>query len=66
MKIWLNGELSDAKDAQNVAQLAERYALRANSVLVEHNGLALHQREWAERKLSADDRVEFIRVVAGG
>jgi len=66
MNVWLNGELTDTKGAQNVAELAERYALTANSVLVEHNGLALHQREWAERKLSTEDRVEFIRVVAGG
>jgi thiamine biosynthesis protein ThiS len=34
--------------------------------LIEHNATALHQREWTERKLSEGDRVEFVRVVAGG
>jgi thiamine biosynthesis protein ThiS len=33
---------------------------------VEHNGLALHSREWPERRLTEGDRIEFIRVVAGG
>jgi thiamine biosynthesis protein ThiS len=34
--------------------------------LVEHNGLAVHRHEWAERLLAEGDRVELIRVVAGG
>jgi thiamine biosynthesis protein ThiS len=40
--------------------------MQPNTVLIEHNQLALHQREWAERKLSEGDRIEFVRVVAGG
>ena len=66
MTVWLNGEAADTRGAQTVAELAERYGLHPNSILVEHNGLALHQREWAARQLSESDRVEFIRVVAGG
>ena len=66
MKVWLNGENSDTRGARTVAELAERYQLPANSILIEHNGVALHQREWTERKLTEADRLEFIRVVAGG
>ncbi len=66
MNVWLNGELADACGALTVAELAERHGLQRNSVLVEHNGLALHQHEWTDRRLSENDRVEFIRVVAGG
>ena len=66
MTVWLNGEAADTRGAQTVAELAERYGLHPNSILVEHNGLALHQREWAARQLSESDRVEFVRVVAGG
>ena len=40
--------------------------LQPNTVLIEHNLIALHQREWAERKLAEGDRIEFVRVVAGG
>ena len=28
--------------------------------------IALHQREWPERLLAEGDRIEFVRVVAGG
>ena len=66
MNVWLNGEIADARGANTVAQLAERYGLHPNSILIEHNGEALHQREWPERQLTEADRVEFIRVVAGG
>src|SRR5437660_7536222 len=36
------------------------------TILVEHNGLALRRHEWAERVLAEGDRVEFVRMVAGG
>ena len=66
MNVWLNGEIADARGAQTVADLAERYGLHPNSILIEHNGVALHKREWVARELQEADRVEFIRVVAGG
>jgi thiamine biosynthesis protein ThiS len=66
MTVWLNGEVADTRGAQTVADLAERYGLHPNSILIEHNGIALHKREWAARELKESDRVEFIRVVAGG
>jgi sulfur carrier protein ThiS len=34
--------------------------------LVEHNALALRPAEWADRVLSPEDRLEIIRIVAGG
>jgi thiamine biosynthesis protein ThiS len=66
MKISLNGERVDAREAKTIAELIERYGLPPQSVLVEHNGLAVHRHEWAERSLTEGDRIEFVRVVAGG
>ena len=66
MKILLNGECLDTREAKTIAELVARYQLPPQSILVEHNGLAVHRHEWAERPLSEGDRVEFIRVVAGG
>ena len=66
MTISLNGERVDAFEAETIAQLIDRYQLPPQSVLVEHNGLAVHRHEWAERSLAEGDRVELIRVVAGG
>jgi thiamine biosynthesis protein ThiS len=66
MIISLNGEIVETRDAGNIAQLIDLFQLPQQSILVEHNGLALHRHEWAQRSLAEGDRVEFVRVVAGG
>jgi thiamine biosynthesis protein ThiS len=66
MQILLNGETVDAREAETIAELIDRYQLPAQSVLVEHNGLAVHRHEWPKRSLAEGDRIELVRVVAGG
>ncbi|HST29536.1 MAG TPA: sulfur carrier protein ThiS [Chthoniobacterales bacterium] len=66
MRILINGEGSDTQGAANVAELVERYRLLPQSILIEHNGTALHPREWRQRTLADGDRIEIVRVVAGG
>jgi thiamine biosynthesis protein ThiS len=66
MTISLNGETVDTREARTIAELIDRYQLPPQSILVEHNGLAVHRHEWAQRSLTEGDRIEFIRVVAGG
>ncbi len=66
MRISLNGETVDAREAKTIAELIERYQLPPQSILVEHNGLTVHRHEWPERALVEGDRIEFVRVVAGG
>jgi sulfur carrier protein len=65
MTISLNGETADTRQAKTIAELIERYEL-PRSILVEHNGIAVHRHEWALRILSEGDCIEFVRVVAGG
>jgi thiamine biosynthesis protein ThiS len=66
MTISLNGESVDSREAKTIAELIDCYQFSPQSILVEHNGLAVHRYEWAERLLAEGDRVELIRVVAGG
>lgn len=66
MKVWINGEPVEMDGVTSVADLAVHYGLRPNTVLIEHNATALHQREWMERLVTEGDRIEFVRVVAGG
>ncbi len=66
MMISLNGESVDSREAKTIAELIDRYQLPPQSIVVEHNGLAVHRHEWNKRPLSEGDRIEFIRVVAGG
>ena len=66
MTLWVNGERVEVSGLTTVAEVAAHYGLQRNSVLIEHNATALHQREWSERKIAEGDRIEFVRVVAGG
>jgi sulfur carrier protein len=66
MHISLNGEEADPGGAQTVAELIDRFELSADTILIEHNGVALHRREWPEKPLTDGDRIEIIRVAAGG
>ncbi|HEX4706217.1 MAG TPA: sulfur carrier protein ThiS [Candidatus Udaeobacter sp.] len=66
MTIFLNGENVDAGEAKTIAELVDRLQFPPQSILVEHNGLAVHRHQWANRPLAEGDRIELIRVVAGG
>lgn len=66
MIISLNGEKTETRGANTIEELVSRFGLPPQAVLIEHNGLALHRREWPNKSLAAGDHVEFIRVVAGG
>ena len=66
MTIAVNGESVDTREAKTIAELIERYQLPPQSILVEHNGLVVHRHEWPKCPLAEGDRIEFIRVVAGG
>lgn len=65
MTVFLNGQPAEI-DAATVEQVVDALKLPPRAVLVEHNGLALHRREWPDRSVSEGDRLEVLRVVAGG
>ena len=66
MRISVNGQEAEDPGATTIAELVERYELPPQTVLIEHNGIALHRHEWPQQTLTEGDRVEIIRVVAGG
>ncbi len=66
VKLLINGESRTIDRAHNVAELIAALGLPAPAMLVEHNGLALRREEWTARTLAEDDRVEIVRIVAGG
>ncbi|HEY6111807.1 MAG TPA: sulfur carrier protein ThiS [Chthoniobacterales bacterium] len=66
MKVSVNGEKVDARDARTVADLVHRLQFPVQTILIEHNGVALRRNEWPERPLHEGDRIELLRVVAGG
>jgi thiamine biosynthesis protein ThiS len=66
MKIILNGEPRSVEAAATISALVHELNLIPATLLIEHNGLALHREEWNSRALREGDKIEFIRVVAGG
>jgi thiamine biosynthesis protein ThiS len=66
MKLRINGEEREVAGVVNVAELIDALGLPAPAMLVEHNDLALRRDEWLARTLAEGDRLEIIRIVAGG
>lgn len=66
MKVWINGEPRESVRATNISELIAELGLPAPAMLVEHNGLALRRDAWSARPLADGDRIELVRIVAGG
>ena len=62
----VNGESAETRDVQTVEELVHKYQLQPETTLIEHNGVALRRREWMKRTLNEGDRIEILRVAAGG
>ena len=57
----VRGELPCSLEAFLIAQ-----QLLPRSVIVEHNGEAVAPSEFSSRQVQAGDRLEIVRIVAGG
>jgi len=66
MTVTINGERREIMRARNVAELIDELGLPAPAILAEHNGLALRRDEWPAYALAEGDRLELVRIVAGG
>ena len=56
----------DIPGVATLPELVDALGLPASALLIEHNGLALLRDEWPERPLADGDRIEFLRITAGG
>lgn len=65
IKITINGEERQVTSTDPEALLAE-LSLPIPLMLVEHNGKALHRSEWTSVVLADGDRIELMKVAAGG
>lgn len=66
MTIALNGKSIDAGSATTVRELIENLGFAPEMVLIEQNGVALIRREWSQKKIAEGDKIELLRVAAGG
>jgi len=66
IEITLNGEITPIPSGLTLPDLPAHLGLPAAVLLIEHNGTALRRDEWAGRPLLPGDRLEILRVAAGG
>ena len=66
VKVLVNGESKDLATTTTVAELLAAVGLPPGSVLVEHNGLTVPRHCFAETRLAEGDKIEILRMVAGG
>jgi sulfur carrier protein len=64
--VFLNGKPRQVEDHQRVEDLLSELKLSPKMILVEYNNRALLRREWDDIHLQHGDRLELIKVVAGG
>ena len=64
--IIANGNEIEAKLPCTIQVFLVAQGLLPRSVVVEHNGEAVAPSEFAERQIKAGDRLEIVRIVAGG
>ncbi|MCU0784958.1 MAG: sulfur carrier protein ThiS [Verrucomicrobia bacterium] len=65
-KIIANGSPTEAKLPCTIEAFLLAQQLLPRSVVVEHNGEAVAPSEFAQRQLRAGDRLEIVKIVAGG
>jgi thiamine biosynthesis protein ThiS len=66
LSVFVNGRARQVGTDLTIGQLAAECGLDPKILLVELNQETLARDEWPERRLQHGDRLEFIRVVAGG
>jgi len=61
-----NGESIEGEFPCSLEDFLTRQNLLPRSVVVEHNGEAVAPSEFAQRQIRGGDRLEIVKIVAGG
>jgi thiamine biosynthesis protein ThiS len=64
--VTANGQPVEAKFPCTIEEFLVAQKLLPRSVVVEHNGEAVAPSEFAKRSLAPGDRLEIVKIVAGG
>ena len=64
--VTANGRATAAKLPCTIEEFLTTQGLLPRSVVVEHNGEAVAPSEFSKRQLNAGDRLEIVKIVAGG
>ena len=64
--VTANGKPVEAKLPCSIEEFLVAQKLLPRSVVVEHNGEAVAPSEFSRRQLNAGDKLEIVKIVAGG
>ena len=64
--VTANGQFVEAKLPCTIEEILVGQGLLPRSVVVEHNGEAVAPSEFSRRQLQPSDRLEIVKIVAGG
>lgn len=64
--VTINGRPEQVARDLTVARLLDHLGLTGQPLVIEKNLSVVLKSEWAAAGINAGDRIEFIRVVAGG
>jgi len=65
-EVTANGQKITATLPCSIEEFLRSQNLLPRSVVVEHNGEAVAPSEFSQRPLQAGDRLEIVKIVAGG
>ena len=66
INVTANGKPIAAKLPCTIEEFLVAQGLLPRSVVVEHNGEAVAPSEFSQRQIHAGDRLEIVKIVAGG
>ncbi len=66
MKISLNGELLETRDAERLDLFLKKNEYPFERIVVEHNGNIIKSAQWSSIVLKDGDRLEILAFVGGG
>ena len=66
INVRVNDEPHPAADGQPLLEFLASLGMVPAGILIERNGTALLRGEWGQTVLADGDRLEILRVVAGG
>ena len=66
MIVTANGKPIETKLPCSIEEFLVAQKLLPRSVVVEHNGEAVAPSEFARRRLNPGDKLEIVKIVAGG
>lgn len=66
MTVIANGETTPTEEPCTIEAFLVRCGLRPGSVVVEHNGEAVAPSEFSRIQVGDGDRLEIVKIVAGG